>query len=181
MERRITKKVEQHQLDFKNAIKTFLEDNDCQVKSVKNGTITDNSSFLKFVYDFENFSLSKDDFKKRKRIKNQVPQYERCSAKRANCEQCTRRKKDDSNFCGTHIKGTPHGVLDNHDIDIKKTTKIDVWVKEIKGINYYVDSTNNVYMPGDILSNLPNPRKIGNYELSQSGEYHIPGLDSYVS
>ena len=65
--------------------------------------------------------------------------------------------------------------------DMKKTSKIDVWVKEIKGINYYVDSANNVYMPGDILSNLPNPRKIGKYELLPSGAYHIPGLDSYVS
>ena len=180
MERRITKKVEEHQREFKNAIKKFLEDNECQVRSVKNND-TDNSEFLKFVYDFENFNLSKDDFKKRKRVKNQVPQFERCSAKRANCEQCTRRRKDDSNFCGTHIKGTPHGVLDTQDIDIKKTTKIDVWVKEIKGINYYVDAANNVYMPGDILSNLPNPRKIGKYELTSHGTYHIPGLDSYVS
>lgn len=179
MERRITKKVEEHQHNFKNAIKQYLEDNDCHVKSDDNGT--NSSSFLKFVFDFENFNLSNDDFKKRKRVKNQVPQFERCVAKRANCEQCTRRKKDDNDFCGTHVKGTPHGVVDIQNSVMKKTTKIDVWVKEIKGINYYVDSANNVYMPGDILSNLPNPRKIGKYELLPSGAYHIPGLDSYVS
>lgn len=180
MDRRITKKVEDHQLEFKNAIKSFLEDNDCQVKCVNNDQVN-NSSFLKFVYDFENFNLSKDDFKKRKRVKNQVPQFERCNAKRANCEQCTRRKKDDSNFCGTHIKGTPHGILDNKDCEMKKTTKIDVWVKEIKGINYYVDGANNVYMPGDILSNTSNPRKIGKYEMVSPGVYHIPELETYCS
>ena len=176
MERRIVKKVEQHQLEFKSAIKTFLEENNCRVKSTTDDNIN-NSDFLKFVYDFENLTLLKDDFKKRKRIKNQVPQYERCEARRANCEQCTRRKKDDCSFCGTHSKGTPHGVVDSSKDEIKKVTKIEVWVKEIKGINYYVDVDNNVYLPGDILSNIPNPRKIGKCEMTETGTFHIPELN----
>lgn len=176
MERRIVKKVEQHQLDFKSAIKTFLEENNCLMKSTTDDNIN-NSNFLKFIYDFENLSLLKDDFKKRKRIKNQVPQYERCEARRANCEQCTRRKKDDCSFCGTHSKGTPHGVVDSSNDEIKKVTKIEVWVKEIKGINYYVDADNNVYLPGDILSNVPNPRKIGKCEMTATGSFHIPELE----
>ena len=176
MEHRIVKKVEQHQLEFKNAIKTFLEENNCQVKSTIDVNIN-NSNFLKFIYDFENLSLLKDDFKKRKRIKNQVPQYERCEARRANCEQCTRRKKDDCSFCGTHSKGTPHGVVDSSNNENKKITKIEVWVKEIKGINYYVDADNNVYLPGDILSNVPNPRKIGKCEMTTTGAFHIPELE----
>jgi hypothetical protein len=176
MERRIVKKVEQHQLDFKSAIKTFLEENKCQVKSTSDANIN-NSGFLKFIYDFENLTLLKDDFKKRKRIKNQVPQYERCEARRANCEQCTRRKKDTCSFCGTHSKGTPHGVVDSAGDEVKKVTKIEVWVKEIKGINYYVDTDYNVYLPGDILSNVPNPRKIGKCEMSACGAFHIPNLE----
>ena len=40
-----------------------------------------------------------------------VPSSERCMAKRANGEQCTRRKKQDSCYCGTHTKGTPHGTV----------------------------------------------------------------------
>jgi len=171
MERRITKKVEEHQHVFKNAIKQFFEDNECQLKGKNNDDET--SNFLKFVFDFENFNLSKDDLKKRKRVKNQVPTFERCNAKRANCEQCTRRKRDDSDFCGTHVKGTPHGIVDTQQENIKKISKIDVWVKEIKGINYYVDNMNNVYLPGDILSNYTNPRKIGKYELSIDGQHVI--------
>ena len=123
MERRIVKKVEQHQLDFKSAIKTFLEENNCLMKSTTDDNIN-NSNFLKFIYDFENLSLLKDDFKKRKRIKNQVPKYERCEARRANCEQCTRRKKDYCSFCGTHSKGTPHVVVDSSNNENKKITKI---------------------------------------------------------
>ena len=109
MERRITKKVEEHQHNFKNAIKQYLEDNECHVKSEDNDT--NSSSFLKFVFDFENFNLSKDDFKKRKRVKNQVPQFERCAAKRANCEQCTRRKKMTAISAEHMIKALLMGLL----------------------------------------------------------------------
>lgn len=107
MEKRIGKRIEQHQLDFKNVIKSYLDKNGCKVSNEKEDITSD---FLKFVFDFENMTLSKDDFRKRKRIKNQVPQYERCTARRANGEQCTRRRKDGACLCGTHIKGTPHGV-----------------------------------------------------------------------
>lgn len=176
MERRIAKKIEQHQLEFKNAIKSYFDINKCNIKSSVDTNIN-NSEFLQFIYDYENLSLIKDDFKKRKRIKNQVPQYERCEALRANCEQCTRRKKDECSFCGTHSKGTPHGVVDSQGDEFKKMTKIEVWVKEIKGINYYVDLENNVYLPGDILSNIPNPRKIGKCVYNSNGTFNIPDLE----
>lgn len=171
MERRINKKVQQYQHDFKTAIKQYMETNNSTV--VKNETnIT--SDFLKFVYDFENMELAKEDFVKRKRVKNYVPQYERCTGKRANGEQCTRRKKTEECFCGTHIKGTPHGVVvDMLPDDSNTTQKIEVWVQEIKGINYYIDIANNVYLPGDILSNNNNPRKIGIWNVNENGEYNI--------
>merc|ERR1712139_360792 len=56
----------------------------------------------------------------------------------------TKRKRDPHDFCGTHIKGTPHGVIT--DKPPKKTHKeIDVWLCEIHGISYYIDADNNVY------------------------------------
>lgn len=170
MERRITKKVEQYQHDFKSAIKQYIETNNIAVVN-NNDNVT--SEFLKFVYDFQNIELSKDDFVKRKRVKNYVPQYERCTGRRANGQQCTRRKKNDDCFCGTHIKGIPHGVVDIAEEDTNATTKIEVCVQEIQGINYYIDSSNNVYLPGDILSNTINPRKIGVWNLTENGEYNI--------
>ena len=51
MERRITKKVEEHQHNFKNSIKQYIEDNKCYVKSDENDT--NSSSFLKFRYLYE--------------------------------------------------------------------------------------------------------------------------------
>lgn len=172
MEKRIGKRIEQHQLDFKNVIKSYLDKNGCKVSNEKEDITSD---FLKFVFDFENMTLSKDDFRKRKRIKNQVPQYERCTARRANGEQCTRRRKDGACLCGTHIKGTPHGVVDS-DGESKTVKKIEVWIQEIKGINYYIDDSNNVYLPEDILQNSTTPRKIGIWIITDTGEYKIPVL-----
>ena len=54
--------------------------------------------------------------------------------------------------------------------------KIEVWVQDIKGINYYIDDSNNVYLPEDILQNSTAPRKIGKWTLTESGEYEIPAL-----
>ena len=61
---------------------------------------------------------------KRKRVKNSVPFHERCKAKRANEAQCTRRRRDGSKFCGTHIKGTPHGEIVEEETDTIEKKKI---------------------------------------------------------
>jgi hypothetical protein len=113
---------------------------------------------------------------KRKRVKNMVPTYERCCAKRANGEQCTRRKKDEFQYCGTHSKGTPHGIISDKE-PINTTTKIEVSAIDIKGIVYYLDQNSNVYDTEDIISNQKNPRIIAKYEKIGE-EYSIPELFS---
>jgi hypothetical protein len=125
--------------------------------------------------------MNETDFKKRKRIKNIVPQFELCVAKRANGEQCTRRKKTDgkyknepTNLCGTHVKGTPHGTVSNDETIQKPNTKVEVWVKDIKGINYYIDSQHNVYNPEDILANKVNPSVIAKWVKVSDDVYSIP-------
>ena len=170
MERRLTKKVESHQLSFKNDLKEWIMKNMMKSENLP--------QLLTFIYDYPNLSLSKEDFQKRKRVKNTVPQFERCMAKRANGEQCTRRKKDGSCFCGTHIKGTPHGVVDDSKEPTQQIKKVEVWVQEIKGINYYIDAEKNVYLPEDIISNSKRPRVIGTWE-KQGDEYSIPNLEEY--
>ena len=119
--------------------------------------------------------FNNEDFAKRKRVKNIVPTYERCSAKRANGEQCTRRKKDDTNaYCGTHCKGRPHGVI-NESTTVATSRKIQVSAIDIKGIVYYLDDNGNVYDTEDILSNIKNPRVIAQYE-KDGDKYSIPEL-----
>lgn len=168
MERRINKKVESYMQQLKTDIKCWMD------KSEISNNIQ-YSEFLQFMYDYPNLSLDKEDFQKRKRVKNMVPHFDRCNAYRANNEQCTRRKQQGSEYCGTHIKGTPHGII-NNETQTHKQNKIEVFVQEIKGINYYIDKCNNVYNTEDIISNSKNPSIIAKYVKNNIGEYSIPML-----
>lgn len=169
MERRVAKKLDSHFTEFKNDIKNWFQENSCEIIGDAN-----KSAFLQYIFDYDNVSLSKEDFQKRKRIKNVVPQYDRCCAYRANNEQCTRRKKDGSNYCGTHIKGTPHGIVSSTDVTDVKIKKKQIWAEEIKGICYYIDDSNNVYDHEDIIKNKENPKIIAKYKVDFEGKYSIP-------
>ena len=169
MEKRISKKCEDHVLQFKGEIKKWLDENNITLSGDQ--TL---SQFLEFIYDYNTVTLSKDDFIKRKRVKNEVPYYERCCACRANGEQCSRRKQDNENYCGTHIKGTPHGSINT----IKENTnnslkKVEVSLKEIQGIWHYVDDNKNIYKTEDVLSNRLNPSIIGSYRELGNGTCEI--------
>ena len=104
--------------------------------------------------------LEKSDFVKRKRTKNCIPADDRCIAKRANNEQCSRRKKENCLYCGTHSKGIPHGVMNKEE---HQYTKKEVWAEDIQGIIYYIDSEHNVYRNEDVMKNLVNPSIIGKW------------------
>lgn len=171
MEARLNKKAEKHIQDFKNAIKDWFVENDSNVIGNSN-----TSQFLQFIYDFNTLSFNKDDLQKRKRIKNTVPANNRCIALRANLEQCTRRKKEGCEFCGTHEKGIPYGVIEN-DVNCEPcnfSKKLELWIQEIKGINYYIDAFNNVYNHDDIMQNKKDPSIIARYRKSEDGVYTIP-------
>ena len=106
-------------------------------------------------------TLVKHKCEKRKRNKHQIPLNERCIAKKCGGEQCTRRKKNDSDFCGTHIKGTPHGQTTDVTNNLKK---INVYAEEIDGIIYYIDDGGNVYNSEDVFRQNDNPRIISKYK-----------------
>ena len=167
MEKRINQKTRTYLQDFKNKIKVYIDSNDLSNTHNQN-------QLLQFVFDFQPLEFTKVDFQKRKRVKNIVPYFERCCALRANGERCTRRKKDSDKFCGTHIKGIPHGEINQ----VKQTpthTKKTVWAQDIKGIIYYIDDSENVYYPQDVLNNIENPKIIAKYIIND-GEYSIPSL-----
>ena len=169
MEKRIQNKFDEYFAKMKEDIKQFAIDSEDGSEKYKD--------MLKFIYEYENLSLVKEDFSKRKRVKNTVPMYERCCAKRANGEQCTRRRKDSEMFCGTHVKGTPHGVFsEEENVEGSKKT-IQIWVEDIKGIVYYIDGCENVYNTEDVVSNVENPRIIAKWEKNDEGEYRIPEFE----
>ena len=168
MERRLNKKINDYVHNFKTEL----------VEKIKTTQTTSPSpemmELINYVYQFDNLEINKDDLMKRKRVKSTVPVYDRCCAKRANGEQCTRRKKEDCQYCGTHTKGTPHGILNDSET-VQTTKKIDVHAIDIKGIIYYLDNDNNVYDTEDIVSNKKNPRVIAKY-VKNGNEYSIPDL-----
>lgn len=167
MERRLNKKLESYITKFKDDIRD---------KTASIGIVAEQANqLIQFVYDYERVNVSKEDFAKRKRVKNVVPFFDRCCAKRASGEQCTRRKKEDSEHCGTHMKGTPHGLVDNQE-DAKQTTqKVEVWAQDIQGIIYYIDKNDNVYQAEDIVGGGQNPKIIAKY-LKTGDVYSIPAF-----
>jgi hypothetical protein len=114
-----------------------------------------------FVANYQFGQFSPDDLLKRKRTKNVVVCSDRCTAKRSNGEQCTRRHKEESQYCGTHNKGQPHGKVDEMMMDVR--SKKEVRAEEIKGIVYYIDDDGNVYNTEQVHQNVSSPDVIGNY------------------
>ena len=166
MERRLNKKVDNYITTFKDSIREKAT----QMGMTKNEQV---NQLLQYIYDYERVSFTKEDFQKRKRVKNFVPIFDRCFAKRANNEQCTRRKKEGCEYCGTHLKGTPHGIVDVQNEPKNNTQKIEVYAQDIQGIIYYIDNKNNVYQVEDIISNKINPKIIAKY-VKDGENYSIP-------
>jgi hypothetical protein len=170
MEKRLSAKVDEYIQTFKNAIHGKILAADLHDRSQV-------SSLIQDVFEYPKLSLDKEDFIKRKRVKNSIPEVNRCIAKRATGEQCTRRRKEDCDFCGTHFKGTPHGTLHTNaddEPDMLNQT-LEVFAEEVNGIVYYLDKYHNVYNTEDIMSDAENPRIVAKWE-KQSDLYTIPSL-----
>lgn len=168
MEKRLNKKIEAYVTSFKDAIRNKIGSLDFEDKEKMN-------ELIEYVYEYDRFVLIKDDLNKRKRVKNSIPCSNRCTAKRANGEQCTRRRKENCEFCGTHAKGTPNGLITGTDTETPHLQKVQVTAEEISGIVYYIDSFKNVYRTEDILEGKSNPEIIAKCN-HENGRYTIPAL-----
>ena len=195
MERKINKKIDEAFTNYKQDIKTGIVGAitaiNCKIdetpgllsSSIKQTVQTELMNLLQELYDQPVLKLDKTDFQKRKRVKNVVPLHDRCIACRASGEQCTRRRKGESEYCGTHIKGTPHGIISKEKQDNEPKAmikKISVWAQDIKGIIYYIDDNSNVYETSAILQGTDNPKIIAKYQKSLDDEgnvaYAIPSF-----
>ena len=189
MERRLNQRIDDYLIEFKNQIagriQTIvqgIEDSGSghgRDVSILGDVKTKCNSLAAFVYNYEKIKVGKDDFMKRKRVKSIVPIYDRCCAKRASGEQCTRRKKEGESYCGTHIKGTPHSVMEENvaEPSTPKNVKVDIWAQDIKGIIYYIDKVGNVYDTEDIMKIDKYPKRvIAKYVQDTKGVYSIPSI-----
>ena len=101
-----------------------------------------------------------------------------CRALSASGCQCSRRvnKNSETGLCGTHMRGTPHGILDAIPNGSMTQSRIEVRVQDICGINYYIDDAHNVYDPRDVVGRNTQPRVIGQWVKSGDDDYAIPAL-----
>ena len=167
MDKRINKKLDLYISSFKNDIRTKAD----ELGITENPEV---SRLLMYVYEYNRLSLGKEDFMKRKRNKMGINVCERCTAKRSNGEQCTRRKKTGHEFCGTHTKGIPHGVCEVINIpQVPTINKIEVRVQDINGIMYFIDTNDNVYQTEDVLMEKKNPKIIGRCMTNNDGEGEV--------
>jgi hypothetical protein len=163
MEKNINKRIDTYIGEFKNKIWQKMSSIEFSEKEKVN-------EFLEFMYEYEKLALTKEDFNKRKRVKNCIPQLNRCNALRANGEQCTRQRKENCNYCGTHAKGASNEKSEVKNDFQKKT---EVFAEDIGGIIYYIDNANNVYKTEDVLQEKQNPEIIAQYVKNENG-YSIP-------
>jgi len=163
MEKRIKKKVDEFISSFKKDIITKL------VSEYGEEEIND-KGLAEYIYDYNRLTIEKEDFMKRKRCKNVVPTTERCLALRSNMEQCTRRRREGCQFCGTHAKGSPYGIFDDSQ-QCEVVNKVQIWLQEIEGIMNYIDENNNIYNMHDIMNNEPSPKIIGKCEIVNNDRY----------
>ena len=159
MDKRMNVLLENYLIHFKNHIKQKATELDFLEKSKVN-------DLLEYVYEYERMTFSKDDFVKRKRVQNTIPEDFRCIANKSCNDRCTRRRKEGSEYCGTHHKYTTTEGQD-------PVKKMDVIAKEMEGIVYYVDDFQNVYRTEDILNEKENPQVVAKYEQLAGGRYLI--------
>lgn len=106
----------------------------------------------------DNMSINLDILQKRKRKKNkQLALNELCMARKADNAQCTRRRKDDSEYCGKHCNNLKFGRIDDEDKYSNNEDFIKCSPEEISGKEYLVDNNTNIVYSYD----FENPKIVG--------------------
>jgi len=177
MENRLNTKSSNYTVNIKNEILEQINNLKRNIDNTQNSEHVDCfdelDDIIKYINSIKPIVFTKEDFMKRKRSKNSVTLADRCMAKRANGEQCSRRKKEGCEYCGTHIKGLPHGVIMTDTTQLLKHK--EVWCEDIGGIIQYIDNEGNVYSHEDVMNNVVNPAIIAKYEIIDN-KYTIPDV-----
>ena len=185
MKKKISQKVDNYIIQFKNDIKNYIQQNQIVLSTLNLEATSDEnensviSDFLKYIYDYKSLEFIDEDFQKRKRVKNKVPDFNRCCALKCNGERCSRKVKEEgkTNYCGTHIKGIPYGsVLDNKHKSTNEENnvkKVEIWIQEVNGINWYIDKDLNVYDVNDIKNGISQPKIIHKLKMNSNMEYEF--------
>ena len=167
MEKRINAKIDEYLHEFKDAIKNKIVEMEFEEPDKA-------SELAAFVYDYDKLIIVKDTITKPKRSDDKLnlpPEHNRCIAKRASGEQCTRRRKEGTELCGTHCKGIPHGQVPFPEVSIQQ---VKLFTEKIHGIVYFLDHGGHVYNTEEVLENKQNPSVVATWVKSVDGRCVIP-------
>ena len=150
---------------------------------------------LEFIYEYPKLVLTKQDLTSTKSKKPApasdaasvtnvvpsvapsiaIPDDQICVAKRSDGVQCTRKKKKNCDYCGTHAK-IEQVQAENSRINasMSSTQKMEISAEDIDGIIYYIDKYDNVYHTEDIMDAKENPRIIAKAIKMGDNTYKIP-------
>lgn len=108
----------------------------------------------------------------RKRIKRKIDKDKQCMGRKIDGEQCTRSRRDHSEYCLSHQKNLKFGRIDDGKVITqenerkKKKNKGDDYIatkrKMIENITYLIDEKNNIYS-----YNIETPVLLGKYDTHQ--------------
>ncbi len=73
--------------------------------------ISKNELFQNYLSDIVVIKPEIEDTSSKKRIRKKIPQHLRCSALTSTHDQCSRKRKDDHQFCGSHLNSRNFGVV----------------------------------------------------------------------
>lgn len=164
MEQKINKIYSKHTDEYIS----FVLDN---YKQKINDSAMSTTELKEILCSFKKLEITKSDLDKKTRVRNTISDNDRCNAMRANRTQCTRRRRDGSCFCGTHIKGAPNGTMpDSSNTESSNIQTIAIYTQEINGIYYYIDDNSNIYKSEDILNKILKPSIIGSYGTKQQDD-----------
>jgi hypothetical protein len=139
----MSKITEEEVTTFKDSLKYFLDnDNDVPNEIIEIAKyIKNNPQFIGNIIE--------------------TPDPLRCIACCYNKQQCTKNKREGSQYCGIHIKGIPYGIIVQKN---DKVFKLDITLTNIKGILCYIDAYNNVYHAEDVIQHKINPKIIARWD-----------------
>ena len=135
---------------FNEKLKTILTDISDQY------SLNKDKLFQKYVNN-DIIPIDIDMTQKRKRKKNkQLSVGELCMARKADNHQCTRRRKDNSEYCGKHFNNLKYGRIDDED-KYSSDNFIKCSPETIDGKEYLVDTSTNIVYTYD----FENPKIVG--------------------
>lgn len=130
---------------------------------------------IQHISDTKNMPSDSNLFAPKKRQTSKIDSGSQCCALTDKGTQCSRKRKGDNIYCGTHdpterAKKIKHILQPSNQTTNTKTTRIAIHEQIINGIHYYIDNIGNVYCHGDIILDKNNPSIIANW-TSNTDEY----------